>query len=161
MGLADFMTWLEEQALSIAIAESSWMFPTLESLHVLALALVFGSIAMLDLRLMGVARKNTSVTQLTAEMLPWTWCAFTVAAITGLLLFSSSASRYATNLPFLWKMGLLALAGFNMAVFHLTTYRAVAHWDRMQLPLAARVAGFASISMWTAIIFLGRWIGFV
>lgn len=160
--LMDFCTWLEAQPFSVAIAESEWMFPTIETIHVLALVLVVGSIAILDLRLLGVSRRDMAVTQLSAETLPWTWTSFIIAALTGLLMFASSATKYYENVPFRWKMVLLALAGINMGLFHLTAYRRVHHWERqIPPPRAVRTAATCSLAFWIGVVFLGRWIGFV
>lgn len=161
MALLDLFLWIEEQPFSIAIAESTWMFPAIEVAHVLAITLVVGSIAMLDLRLLGVSRRNYGILELTEETLPWTWGAFVVAVITGLLMFVSSASRYFENIPFRVKMVLLLLAGINMAIFHLTAYRTAHRWNhQLPTPVAARVAGTMSLCFWVAVIVFGRWIGF-
>jgi hypothetical protein len=85
----------EESAFAIAIAESGWMFPTLETLHVLALAIVVGSIWMLDARLLGWGSHSRSIREMTATVLPWTWCAFGVALWSGLLMFTSNAVKAA------------------------------------------------------------------
>lgn len=162
MALTQSMTWLEAQPFAVAIAESTWLFPAIEVLHVVALALVVGSIAMLDLRLLGVSRRDYGVMELTAETLPWTWSAFAVAVITGSLMFSSAATTYAENIPFRFKLLLLLLAGINMAVFHLTAYRRVHNWNhQIPTPRAARVAGTLSLTFWVGVVFFGRWIGFV
>lgn len=162
MNLFQFLTWLEESALGLNIAESLWLFPTIETIHVLALCLVFGSIAMVDLRLLGVSRRDIGVMQLSQEVLPWTWGAFVVAAITGTLMFVSSATRYADNIPFLIKIVLLILAAVNMAIFNATANRAVHNWNfTLPTPIGARVAASLSLLFWTATIIAGRWIGFV
>ncbi len=161
MNLLEICARIEESALGIAIAESDWLFPTLETMHVLALTLVVGSIAMLDLRLLGVSSKKLGVMQLTEETLPWTWGAFLVAVVTGALLFTSAATRYYDNVPFRVKMVLLVLAGLNMAIFHLTTYRRVHHWnDSLPPPNLARLAGALSLVFWIGVVVFGRWIGF-
>ena len=160
--ILEFCTWLEETALGLTITESSWLFPTIETIHVLALALVFGSIAMLDLRLLGVSNRDRGVMQLASETLPWTWSAFIVAAASGVLMFISSATRYYDNGPFRIKLVLLALAGLNMAIFHLTAYRAVHSWNTsLPTPPAARIAASLSLLFWIGVIVAGRWIGFV
>lgn len=162
MALADWMDWLEALPFSLAISESQWMFPTIEVVHVVAIATVFGSITMVDLRLLGVARRTEGARALTEEMLPWTWVAFVVAAITGTLMFVSAASRYFDNIPFRFKMVMLALAGANMALFHLTSFRSIAQWDRECPPPAkVRLAGGMSLALWITIVFLGRWVGFI
>src|SRR5918998_5734709 len=95
---------IEYSSLGTTIAESVWMFPTLESIHVIALVTVIGTIAIVDLRLIGVASRGHPVSLLAKDTLPWTWGAFALAAITGSLLFISKASSYVINPYFLWKM---------------------------------------------------------
>lgn len=162
MTILEICTWLEETRLGLTIAESEFIFPTIETLHVIALALVFGSIAMLDLRLLGVSNRDRGVMHLSEDVLPWTWGAFAVAAITGALMFVSSATRYYENVPFRFKLVLLALAGLNMAVFHFTAFRAVHNWNfTLPTPRAARIAASLSLLCWVGVIVAGRWVGFV
>ena len=162
MSILDICTWLEASAPAIAIAESEWLFPTIETVHVLALTMVFGSIAMLDLRLLGLANRSRGVSQLSGEVLPWTWTAFVVAAFSGALMFISTATTYYENTPFRIKVALLALAGLNMAVFQLGGYRSVASWDKsLPTPRSARIAAGLSLLLWIGVVFAGRWIGFV
>ena len=91
---------LEMTPVALFVAESSWAFPTIESLHVLFIVLVVGSIAVVDLRLLGLASVNRSVTNVSADVLPITWISFGLAAVTGLLIFCSRATDYAENWPF-------------------------------------------------------------
>ena len=162
MSILDICTWLEATPMAVAISESEVLFPTIETVHVLALALVVGSIAMLDLRLLGVSNRNRGVLELSTETLPWTWMAFIVAAVTGALMFASAATRYYENIPFRVKMVLLVLAGINMGVFHFTAYRGAHAWNMtLPTPIAARVAGGMSLLFWVGVVIFGRWIGFV
>jgi uncharacterized membrane protein len=162
MSIFDICTWLENSSLAVAIAESEWLFPTIETVHVLSLTMVFGSIAMLDLRLLGLANRTSGVRQLSEEILPWTWTAFVIAAISGVLMFISAATKYFDNIPFRIKILLLALAGLNMAVFQMTGYRSVAAWnDDVKTPRVARIAAGVSMALWIGVVFAGRWIGFV
>jgi hypothetical protein len=160
MSLTQACEWLQNLAFPTLIRESDWLFPTIETIHVLALTLVVGSIAMVDLRLLGAASRSRPVSQVMAQALPWTWTAFTFAAFAGLLLFSSKAVTYYTDIPFRIKMACLALAGINMLCFHLFTHRRLANWDCGAPPVAARLAGGFSLSLWIAIVAAGRWIGF-
>jgi len=130
--------------------------------HVLSLVLVVGSIMMVDLRLLHVASRQRSVKELSDDILPWTWTAFVCAAITGTLLFSSSAVRYVGIWQFEAKMCMLVLAAINMGIFHLGAFRSVAHWDQApsRPPLAARLAGGISLGIWLIIVALGRFVGF-
>ena len=93
-------------------------------------------------------------------MLPWTWVCFVIAALAGLMMFSSKATVYFSNIPFRIKMVCLLLAGINMMVFHWVGMREVVAWDTSVPPRHARVAGGTSLLLWTLIVATGRWIGF-
>jgi hypothetical protein len=122
--------------------------------------LVIGSIIRVDLRLLGRSDRDRPFSELSAEMLPWTWTAFLATAVAGALLFSSKAVIYYGNIPFRLKMLLLVLAGLNMLWFHWIGARNAASWDLGHTPLAARIAGGLSLMLWTGIVAAGRWIGF-
>jgi len=164
MSIEELLDHIQSSSLAAAVRGDSgweWLFPNVETCHVIALALVFGSILMVDLRLLGVAARDSAVSKLSAECLPYTWIAFIFAVITGTLLFTSRAHTYFYNLQFQLKFVFMALAGLNMAVFHVGAYRHVLEWDaRLPPPPPARLAGALSIVLWTAVIFCGRWIGF-
>ena len=143
------------------IAEGAWWFPGLEATHVITAALVVGSIAMLDLRLLYAASRERAVSALSAEVLPYVWGAFAAAVVTGGLLFMSAATHYGANWPFLAKMALLLLAGVNMAVFHRLTAKSAHEWDIGRSPAwEAKAAGALSMIFWIGVIICGRWIGF-
>ncbi|WP_425930398.1 DUF6644 family protein [Pseudomonas sp. NyZ201] len=153
---------VEASSLATLVRESSAAFPILESVHVIGIALVFGSITVVDLRLLGVAAHRRSAFKLIQELLPYTWVAFVACLITGSLMFAANATTYLQNPMFLWKMCVLMLAGLNMAVFHLGPFRRIREWDTtLPPPGRARLAGFSSMALWIGVIFLGRWIAFV
>jgi hypothetical protein len=160
MTLFDACEWLQDLPFPTLIRESDWLFPTIETVHVLALVLVVGSISMVDLRLLGLANRSRSLSQVMAQALPWTWVAFVVAALAGSLLFSSKAVTYYSDLPFRIKMACLVLAGINMAFFHRFTQRRLGPSDAGAPPAAARFAGGLSLLLWIVIVGAGRWIGF-
>jgi hypothetical protein len=93
-------------------------------------------------------------------MLPWTWVAFCIAALAGMLMFSSKALTYYGNIPFRLKMVCLLLAGINMVMFHWLGTRHLEAWDRGRPPLSAKFAGGASLLLWITIVAAGRWVGF-
>jgi hypothetical protein len=159
--IEEFCQWVYDTPLAETIRSNELAFPWLESVHVLAIALVLGSIAVADLRLLGIASVKRPVTQLLNDVLPVTWIAFVVAAVTGIAMFMSNAVEYARNTPFQLKMLMLVLAGINMLVFQLITYRGVGQWDEARAtPLGARFAGGFSLVAWVSIVAFGRWIGF-
>src|SRR6185312_2058162 len=117
--LEQFLQGLQDTSIPTAIREGESLFPWIECVHVLALTLVIGSIAVVDLRLIGLTSRDRSVLQTTASVLPLTWTAFFFAALSGGLLFASNATTYAHNFHFQVKMALVAVAGVNMATYHL------------------------------------------
>lgn len=161
MALHDILQAIQDTPVATAVRESGTLFPLIECTHVLAFSFVVGTIAMVDLRLLGFSHRRYAVTRLTTELLPWTWGGFVVAIITGGLLFSSAAIKYVGNRPFQLKMLFLLLAGLNMLVFHLVTERSIHHWDEHPSPpISAKLAGGLSLLFWFCVIAFGRWIGF-
>lgn len=127
----------------------------------MAVTLVVGSIFVVDLRLLGLTWRNRSLSRITDEILPLTWIAFVVAAISGSLMFVSNALVYGKNFYFWAKMALLVVAFVNMLVFHRVTSRDVHALEELPtLPPSARTAGAISLLVWIAVIACGRWIGF-
>lgn len=158
--MGPFFQWLRDTEIADAIRTSTFLFPTIESVHVLAISLVVGSIVIFDLRLLGLAWNSRPVSQIVSEIIPLTWIFFGVAAITGSLLFVSNAVGYANNIYFIVKMASLVLAFVNQLFFHVVTERNIAVWDSLKPPTSARAAGAISLVLWITIIACGRWIGF-
>jgi len=141
--------------------ESLYVWPLLESTHVLSLGLFVGTAVMNDLRLLGWTMREVPVSEITSRLLPWTRIGFAVMLTTGLLLFYSSPVRYYHNIFFRFKVLLLIVAGLNAFVFHRGIHRRVAEWDNdTKLPRAARVAGAVSLIAWALIVVSGRLIAY-
>jgi hypothetical protein len=159
--LQDLIAFVEHGTLGELVRENDLLFPFIESVHVLAVCLVVGSIAVVDLRLLGFASVDRPVSRLMRSILPITVGAFGLAVAAGSLLFISHASKYLENRFFIAKITLIALAGVNMAVFHLIGARNLDQWENDALPpLFARVAGGLSLFLWVSVVACGRWIGF-
>lgn len=158
----EFFSWIQHTGLGAAIRESTSLFPWLESIHVLAITTVVGTIAIVDLRLVGLTSRERPVSELMAEILPYTRAAFALAVLTGSLLFASHASEYMHKTPFVAKLILLCIALLNIGVFHMLTTRDIHTWDTVRAPPAAvKLAGAVSLAVWIGVVACGRWTGFV
>ncbi len=153
---------LEQSGIGTTIASNEWMFPTIETIHVFALVTVIGAIAIMDLRLLGITSRNRTIKAVENDTIPVTWIGFAIAVVTGLLLFVSKATTYMANPYFLWKMGLMAIAGINMAIFHRIISKGVEDWGQPggTVPFAAKFSGALSLAIWIIIPYCGRVIGF-
>ena len=161
MDIAGLIASLEASGLATTIRNSLYLFPLIESVHVIGLTMVFGTILIVDLRLLGVASTRRPFTTIASDVLKWTWLAFAVTATTGLLMFVTNAGTYYHNAYFRAKMALLVLSGVNMLAFELTARRSVHTWDRdAAAPAAGRAVAAVSLVVWIGVIVLGRWVGF-
>jgi hypothetical protein len=155
------ISYFEDSALADNIRENDLLFPLIESVHVLSICLVVGSILVVDLRLLGLASINRPVSRVANGILPLTWGAFAVAVASGSLLFISNATKYLENGYFVAKIFLICLAGLNMAIFHAINAKDMAKWENEKtLPLGVQFAGGLSILLWVSVVTCGRWIGF-
>jgi hypothetical protein len=156
-----FCEWLAATPGSIALHESFFMYPVVESVHVLTLCLFVGLAAMLDLRLLGLTMRRVPVSEVVSRFLPWMVVGFVVMVGTGVLLFYAIPVRSYHNIFFRVKLMLLVLAGVNAWVFHARLYVRIADWDLAPItPRAARVAGALSLALWAAVIVCGRMIAY-
>jgi hypothetical protein len=147
---------IEASALGVAMRQSLWLYPIVEIVHLAGLALLFGSIAVLDLRLLGLSRA-IPVRRLAAHVLPWTAGAFLLIVPSGLAMFVAHAGDFISNPVFVLKMGLILAAGTNAAVLHAGAFSRAAEWDAERMPpVAARVAAALSLLLWVSVIACGR-----
>jgi len=155
------LEWVGSTTWSVALLESFWVWPLLESTHVLTLGLFVGMVILSDLRLVGWTMKSVPVSEVTGRILPVARAAFVVMVITGLLIFYSNPVRYYHNIFFRLKMLLLIFAGLNAFVFHRKIHRRVEEWDNDSvLPREARLAGAVSLLAWMFIVIAGRLIAY-
>ena len=146
---------------AVFIHKTPWAFTTVQVAHFFAVSLVFGTISIVDLRLLGFAATKRPFAELSRQLLPFTWAAFVFAVITGLFMFSSQAADYFVNPAFWIKMSLIVLAGINMMIFEFNTVRDVEKWNLDATPPPrVRLAGGISIACWALVIVLGRVISF-
>lgn len=158
MDLLSFCHWIENTPAGVAIRESPTIFEIVESVHTLGIVFVAGTIFLVDLRLLGLGLRLEPVRDVVQRLVPWTLWGFCVMAFTGTWLFAGEASRIYRSPGLRIKLVLLALAGLNALLFHLTVYRRVAEW--VGVPARARMAGWISLVLWTCIIAAGRSIAY-
>jgi hypothetical protein len=153
--------WIEQTPIAAAMRNSAWLFDVTETTHTLGIVLVAGTIMLVDLRLLGLGLKRERVTEVVGRIVPWTLSGFGLMFFTGAWLFASEARKLYHSPIFRIKLVLLALAGLNALVFHLTVYRGAADWpDGEPAPARARLAGLLSILFWICIIAAGRSIAY-
>jgi hypothetical protein len=153
-----FVKWMADTPWSVALHESLYGYPIVESVHVWALCLFVGMAVVLDLRLTGLSFTSVPVSQIAKRILPWTTLGFVLMVITGILLVYAIPVRSYQNIFFRVKLLLLVLAGINAWVFH---PRGIQPWDKDPVPPPkARFAGYASLVLWMTIIFCGRMIAY-
>ncbi len=156
-----FIDALQSSGVASTIRNSLYDFPLLEATHVIALTLVFGTIMIVDLRLLGVAGTERTYGRISADVLKWTWIAFAIAVLTGSLMFVSNAKVYVNNNFFRAKFAVMLLAGLNMLIFQFTAGKHGGDWGESRRgPLPGRIAAMLSLALWLTVIVLGRAVGF-
>ncbi len=147
---------LEGSALGVAMRQWLWLYPAVEVVHLIGIAVLVGSIAILDLRLLGLSR-SISVRRLAAHVLPWSIGSFALILPSGMALFVAHAGDLIANPVFALKISLILAAGTNAAVFHAGVFRGAAQWDvDARPPPAARAAAALSLLLWACVIACGR-----
>jgi hypothetical protein len=159
--LQHFCQILYNSGFGTMLRESNNAFSVIESIHVLSITLVFGSIAVLDLRMLGVILRPIAITRIARAVFPITWTGFSVSFVSGFLLFWAEAAKSYYNPAFRAKLILLALAGLNPLIFHTTVYRRVHEWEVLHIsPWRARAAAIFSLMLWSGVIIAGRAIAY-
>ena len=157
MSLLPFFEWCEATAVGEAIRNSLWLFPVIESVHLLALALIGGAVLVVDLRLLGLGLRRQPVAQIARDAQPWLIGSLAMMLITGILLFLSESIKCYYSPPFWYKMTFLPLA----ILFALTVRRKVAAADERRVgPLWGKLVALVSLGLWFGVGFSGRWIAF-
>lgn len=152
---------LQEIGIAAAMRDSLWLYPVVETLHILGFVILVGAVVMFDLRLLGVSSRMP-VRMLAQHLLPWSLAALVLVIPAGLLLFLTDAAAIIGNPAFTLKMLLLFLVAANAVAFHLGPFRTVLTWDvHVPVPRAARFHAVVSLLLWAAIIACGRAIAYV
>jgi Family of unknown function (DUF6644) len=151
------LEWLESTRMALLIQESAYGFPFVVAIHIIGLTLSVGTLLWVDLRMMGVTLRHLPVSDVYRSMAPWFGCGFVLMVCSGLTLFTAYATSAYANPYFRLKMAGIVLAGVNALIFHVWTQRLATDWQTgSRPPLAVRIAGLASIALWSAVILAGR-----
>ncbi len=156
-----FIEWLASTSWSIALRESLYLYPWIESAHVLFIAIFFGTLLFVDLRLSGYAFKKLSISEMNRKVLPLSIIGFILMTFTGFLLFYAIPIRNYQNLFFRIKMFLMILAGINALYFHWKMNQESKVWDSNRfIPFSMRCSAALSLGLWSLVIISGRMIAY-
>jgi uncharacterized membrane protein SirB2 len=156
--IQSFCDWLSNTSLSLTIQTVMWIIPAVQTVHILCVAVVMSSMAMLDLRLVGMAGKRQSVSQMVSRLVPWVWGALPVLLTTGVILIVGEPSRELLNPYFRAKMAMLATVIVITFIVERKNAKDPDYWESRGA--AAALTGLASLLLWVGIITAGRWIAY-
>ena len=156
-----FADWLAKTPVSKTLADQPWVVPTSQSIHILAISVVFASAIMINLRLLGVGARGRSVSQLSHTALPWMWGGLIVLLVTGIIQTLVEPVRQFVTPAFWAKMTLIVLVATMTALYGRAVRRNAALWDdASSRPSRGKVFAVLSTLMWLAIIVCGRFIAY-
>ncbi len=159
--MLDFVIWLSETEWSIALHESLYLYPWIESTHVLSICLFFGTLLFVDLRLSGVVFNNISISEMNRKVLPLTLFGFLIMTVTGFLLFYAIPVRSYQNIFFRIKMLLIVFAGINAFLFHRRMSKEAITWDiNSSIPNSMKNRAITSLILWATVVITGRMIAY-
>ncbi|MFZ1990976.1 MAG: DUF6644 family protein [Alphaproteobacteria bacterium] len=155
--LQHLVDWLAQTQASQTIKEISWIIPTVQTIHILAIAAVVGSMVLLDLRVLGIAARAQSLSSVSERLLPWVWRALIVLLLTGIVMVTGEPGRSLVNSIFQIKMALVIVA----AVLTFFLQRSLrARGAAEAAPADAKAIAALSLVTWVLIVFAGRWIAY-
>jgi hypothetical protein len=156
-----FAQWIQLTEFFTYIRGSSYTYPVILSLHMVAIALFGGMILMTDLRLLGLAMTTRPVSHVMDQLRVPKRFGFLLIATCGILMLLSKAEEYYYNAFFRAKLALLALVAVHALIFRASVYNKAAEFDRSGIPGRARLAAALSLLLWTGIACMGRGIGYI
>ena len=158
--LQEWLRWLENTAVAVTVRESLWVYPAVETAHIIGFVVLVGAAAMFDLRLLGRS-SELPVSDTARHLLTWSRASLLIVVPSGFLLFMSNATALSTNPAFRLKLVLLATAGVNAYLFHRWPFRTVTTWNReVATPAAAKISAAVSLALWAGVITCGRFIAY-
>ena len=157
----EILVWLETSGLATLMRQSQWLYPIVEIVHIVGFVTLVGSVAMFDLRLLGLS-PNLPVAGMARHLLRWSLASLVLVVPSGFAMFAAHATEFADNNAFRLKLLLLAAAAINAILFHRTSFRSVADWNTtVTPPRSSRVAAGVSLAIWLGVICCGRLIAYL
>ena len=153
------LAWLQASTLASAMKHGVWLYPIVETVHIVGFVLLVGAVAMFDLRVLGLGRA-LPVRALARHLLPWSVGSLVLVVPSGVALFATGPQEFFANRAFLLKLVLIGAAGVNAALFHVGAYRRVDQWPG-RAPAPARVHALVSLLLWVGVIASGRLIAYL
>jgi Family of unknown function (DUF6644) len=140
---------LEQSTWVKTLAETGWMYATVSVIHYLTMFWFIGSMAVVDLRVMGVAARKRNLTEFAGQIFPWAWTGLVLAILSGFLMFATDAGDWAPDRVFHWKLALIALS----IVFAILVQRSVPKWaEAPEIPTSAKVIAAIALLLWVVTI---------
>lgn len=154
-----FCDWLSNTPVSLKIQTVLWIIPAVQTVHILSVSIVMASMAMLDLRLMGVAGKRQPISRMVDRFVPWVWRVLLILLATGVILTIGEPERELLNWAFRTKMAMVATVSLITLAVQLMNRRDDTFWENRRI--ASATVGVVSLLLWVGIVTAGRWIAYV
>jgi hypothetical protein len=158
--LTGFSKWLAATSLSHTIQTVTWIIPTLQTIHILCVAIVFSSAVLVDLRIFRLFERDEPLREVTRRFLPPIWPVLLILLVTGSLLIIGEPRRSLVNTTFYLKMALLLVAILLTATLQRMVLASPGVFEDRSRQMAGRALATVSILVWCGILFAGRWIAY-
>jgi len=159
--LTELSLWIQKQPLSMLIDRNFWAIPTIQTIHILAIATTFGSVVMINLRILELAGRSRTMTQTAERYLPWVWWGLLTLLVSGIGITIGEPVRELTNPVFWMKMILVVVVALVSLGFQEGVRRNLDWWEMTdERRVAIRIGAGVVIGLWCLVMFLGRWIAY-
>lgn len=158
--LTELSVWIGDTPLSITLNQNNWITPTLQSIHILAIAMTFSAALMISLRIAGLAGRGRTLLEVERRYIPWIWAGLSTLLANGFVLLLAEPGRQLLN-PYFWtKMMLIVVVVTATAGFQRSVEGRASVWQSARLATGVRVGAVGLVGVWAAIMVLGRWIAY-
>jgi hypothetical protein len=155
--VTELSLWISETQASLWIGTHFWAIPIMQTIHILSIAAAFGSVLMINFRILGLSGGTRTLSQVVHRYLPWIWWSLLLLIISGIGMIVGEPVRELVN-PIFWiKMGLVILVILSSLWFQTSVGNSVSKWDGTS---GARVGAILVTILWCAVMFGGRWIAY-